>query len=255
MELNYAQKRALYEDGYVKIPGVVPKVMITRALRSINASLGEGIDPAQLRAYRSRSYTPELQGAPDIIDLVNKTPALQLAESAIGQGQIQPIRAGQIAVRFPTQQDPPHMASPHLDGMHSADNGVQAGTIANFTALMGIFLSDVQTEFAGNFTVWPGSHRLYETYFREHGPESLLQGLPQIELPTPVQVLAEAGDLVICHYQLAHGVAGNAAPFPRYATFFRLFHEDHKQSWQEPMKNIWKHWPGIREIMTAPTTH
>ncbi len=71
--------------------------------------------------------------------------------------------------------------------MYSPTNGVKEGTIGNFTALVGVFLSDLPEPFAGNFTVWPGSHRLYETYFREQGPQALLKGMPKVDLPEPEQ--------------------------------------------------------------------
>ena len=46
-------------------------------------------------------------------------------------------------------------------------NGVAAGTIYHFTALAAVFLSDVDEPFAGNFTVWPGSHRALAALLRD----------------------------------------------------------------------------------------
>ena len=112
MQLTYAQKQEFYQNGYVKIPGVVPQVMIDAAVRAINASVGQGIDPAQVPIYQARSFCPELQREPVIIDLFNKTPALPLAESLIGIGKIQPVGASQIALRFPILQDPPSPPRP-----------------------------------------------------------------------------------------------------------------------------------------------
>ena len=48
------------------VPGVVPSVMVKVALQAINHSLGEGVDPAQIQIFRSRSYAPELQRDPVI---------------------------------------------------------------------------------------------------------------------------------------------------------------------------------------------
>ena len=81
MQLTYDQKQSIYDKGYVQISGVIPQVMIDRAVRAINHSLGEGIDPTQIQTFRSRSFCPELQREPVITDLLNKTPALALAES------------------------------------------------------------------------------------------------------------------------------------------------------------------------------
>ncbi|MCC2687065.1 MAG: Protein involved in biosynthesis of mitomycin antibiotics/polyketide fumonisin, partial [Paenibacillaceae bacterium] len=109
-------------------------------------------------------------------------------------------------------------------------------------------LSDLPNVNAGNFSVWPGSHHLYERYFRELGPESLLSGMPPVDLPEPRQIIGQAGDAVFCHYQLAHGIAPNVSPNVRYAVFFRLRHVDHATDWKAPMTDLWLHWPGIREL-------
>jgi len=251
MQLSHAQKQAIFENGFVKIPGVVPRIMVDAALRAINHSVGQGMAPDDMVRFRSQSYCPELQNTPVITDLFLKTPAWALAESLIGEGRLRPIRGGQIAIRFPVLQDPPNPPRPHLDGMYSPTNGVPQGQIRNFTMLAGIFLSDVTQPFAGNFTVWPKTHHLFEGYFREHGPPSLLDGMPKVAMPEPLQLTAQAGDLVLAHYELAHAAAQNTSPHPRYAIFFRLTHVDHESQRWETMTDIWREWDGMREVLGA----
>ncbi|MBV9850519.1 MAG: phytanoyl-CoA dioxygenase family protein [Armatimonadetes bacterium] len=253
MELTYRQKQHIYEYGYVHIPGVVPHIRVDAALRAINHSVGQGMDPAQMNKYRAQTFCPEITRTPPITDLLLKTPAWELAESVIGEGQIQPVTGGQVALRFPGLQDPPGPARPHIDGLHSPNNGVPAGTLASFTMLVGILLSDLPGPDAGNFTVWPGTHRLYERYFREHGTEELLRGMgggmPNIPLPDPVQITGRPGDIVLCHYQLAHGVTPNVSPHPRYAAFFRLSHVEHAAHKIAALTDIWLAWPGMRPVL------
>ena len=251
MELTYHQKQAIYNQGFVQIPGVVPQVMIEQAMKAINHSIGEGMNKDDMVTLRSRSYCPELQQDSVITDLFNQTPARSLAESAIGSGLINPITDGQIAIRYPLFQDPPNPPHPHLDGMHSSHNGVPEGKILNFTSLVAVCLSDVKAPFSGNFTAWPATHHLYEQYFKEHGPQSLLQGMPPVQLPEPQQIIAKAGDIVLCHYQIAHSAAVNVSPFPRHAIFFRLTHVDHEAQREEAMKDIWLEWEGMAEIVAA----
>src|SRR5215472_9241222 len=212
MGLTAEQKRALYEGGFVVLPGAVPRVLVDAACRAINASLGsEGIDPAQLVNFRSRSYCPELQAASVIIDLVRASPLWSHAESAIEPGKVGPVGRGQIALRFPSLEAP-RAPGPHLDGMYTPTNGVPKGTISNFTALVGVFLSEIPRADMGNLTVWPGSHHIYQRHFREHGPAALLEGMPKVDLPEPRQVTGAPGDAVLCHYQLGHGIAPNTSP-------------------------------------------
>lgn len=249
MDLTYAQKKEFYENGFVKIPEVVPGIMVDSALRSINHSVGEGMDKETMTIRRAQSYCQELQSDPVIIDLLHQTKAWELAESLMGKGNIQPVHGGQIALRFPIIEDPPFQPRYHIDGMHSPNNGVPKGTIQNFTMLVGVFLSDIPHENMGNFTVWPSTHHNYESYFKEHGAESLLNGMPEVGMPEYKQITARPGDVVLCHYQLAHGIGPNVSPHVRYAIFFRLSHVDlNREKWQEPMENIWMHWPGIKEI-------
>ena len=191
MKLNYAQKLEFYDKGYVRIPGAVPSVMVDAAVKAINHSFGNGIDPAQMITFQARTFCPELREAPEITDLYNRTPVKALAESMIGNGKINPVKGGQIAVRFPIMDDPPHAPRPHLDGRHSPENGVPVGELRSFTMLVGIALSDVPTDHAGNLVVWPGTHRLYEQYFRENGYDIMMAGaedMPPIEMP-PAQMM------------------------------------------------------------------
>jgi hypothetical protein len=249
MDLTIEQKRELRESGLVRLPGILPRGLVEAALLAINASLGErGLDHERLPIFRAQSYCPELRDQPPITDLYNASPLKDLAESAIGRGQIEPVRSGQIALRFPTG-GPVNSPTPHIDGMYTPTNGVPEGTIANFTALVGVFLSDIPHDFMGNFSVWLGSHHRLERYFREHTPQSLLDGMPPIDLGEVEQVRARAGDAVLCHYQLAHGIAGNGSPFIRYGIFFRLTHVNHESVRWECMTDIWREWEGMRDIV------
>ncbi|WP_051343673.1 hypothetical protein [Alicyclobacillus herbarius] len=124
--------------------------------------------------------------------------------------------------------------------MHTPTNGVPKGTIQNFTMLVGVYLSSVRQENAGNFTVWPGTHRIFEKYFREHGAESLLDGMPKVDMPKPLQLMVEPGDVVFAHYELAH--APNISPNVRYAIYFRVTHREFDRN----------HWQATNRIVRPP---
>lgn len=249
MNLTQEQKQEFYERGILKLPGIVPQELVLKARRAINAYIGQnGIDPAELNRYRAQSYCPGLGSEPVITDLYNASPLKTISESLIGEGKVKHVGHGQIALRFPSTDETPRAPGPHIDGMYTPTNGVKEGTIANFTALIGVFLTDLPEPFAGNFTAWPGSHRKYEAYFQEQGPQSLLKGLPPVDIGGPEQFTGKAGDAALCHYQLGHGIAGNISPNTRYAIFFRLVHIDHEQYHWECMTDIWKEWPGLQEF-------
>lgn len=250
MELSKDQKEEFYRQGFILLPGIVPLELVEGALWAINNSLGwQGIPPDQIPTYNSQSFCPELRHDPAILNLFKETPLLSVAESVTQPGQIFPINDdGQIALRFPRQRTPTYELHPHLDGMYTPLNGVPEGRILSFTALVGIFLSDIPHDEMGNLTVWPGSHQLYEAYFRERGPEKLLEGMPPVELGEPLQIKAKPGDAILAHYQLAHSVAPNFSPYIRYATFFRLMTHAHKNYGLEILTDLWKDWDGLREF-------
>lgn len=135
--------------------------------------------------------------------------------------------------------------------MYTPTNGVPQGTIRNFTALIGVYLSQASGPDMGNLWVWPGTHRLYEQYFGERGPQALLEGMPAVELPEPQQLIADPGDAVLCHYQLGHGIGGNSSPHIRYAIYFRLSHIEHDANHWECMTDIWREWEGMRDVLGA----
>ncbi len=248
--LTSEQTQSLLEQGYVHLPQIIPPELCQVAVKAILTSIGQnGIDPVLLPKFRSQSYCPEVQQTQAISSLYNETPLVGIVEALLGEGQVRPVGSGQIALRFPSD-GPPGAPRPHLDGTYHPQNGVPEGELASFTALVAVFLSDVPVENAGNFTVWPGSHLLYEQYFRENGGEILVQGVTDIgfvPLPAPYQVIARAGDAVIAHHLLAHSVAPNVWWQTRQAIFFRVKHRCHDAEKWDVLADLWRHWPGLTE--------
>lgn len=252
--LSTEQKHEILETGFTLLRNVVPAEKVAAALRVINAALGaNGADPAQLPIYRSRSWVPEVAGDPAIVALLMETPLWSLAESAIGAGAIEPVENGQIALRFPSTE-PAGTPHAHIDGMYTPTNGVPEGQIINFTALVGVYLSDVPTPDAGNFVVWPGTHRLYADYFAREGADALLNGMPPVDIGEPVQTTPSAGDAVLSHYQIGHGIASNVSPHIRYAIYFRLKRVGHDEIRHEVMSDLWREWDGMRELVGSSTS-
>jgi Phytanoyl-CoA dioxygenase (PhyH) len=241
MGLGWFQRRRLVRDGYLQLRGLVPRGPLDAALAVINRSLGErGLPPDRLGEMRARTFCPELVSAPEILALYTHTRAL--AEAALGR--VRPPQEGQIALRFPAGQ--PRAVVPHIDGMYTPDNGVPAGTLMHFTALLGVFLSDVTGPDAGNFTVWPGSHRVLEAHFRAHGTAAISARFPSLAPTSPRPLLGRAGDVILAHYALAHAASVNLGPHVRYAVFFRLYHPDHEQAGTRPLTELWSEWEGLR---------
>jgi hypothetical protein len=253
MELTPRQKLDFYEQGYLKLPGVVPQVMVEAARHAINHSIGEeGMGKDDLVAMRSRSYCQELQNASVITDLFNKSPIPSIAESLIGKGNVIPPTSAQIALRFPgplfTDPNPPRG---HLDGLGTGTNGIPKGEYRRgFTGLVVILLADVPEPYSGNFTVWPRSQQFFERFFKENGDQVLAEGMPRVDLPEgPIQMTGKAGDIILTHHQIVHCAAPNASANIRYAAIFRLRHIETEQIGRAAFTDIWREWPGVRAAL------
>ena len=253
--LTQKQKLEFYENGYISIPGVVPQLMVDAARQAINHSIGQvGMHPEDLERFRAQSYCNEIREAPQVVDLFNKTPVREIAESLMGEGNVQTPSSGQIALRFPGPlHTDPNEPSGHLDGLGSGKNGMEKGIYRRgFTALAVIYLADVPEPYSGNFTVWPKSHSFFANYFEKEGHEILANGMPRQALPEgPQQIIGKAGDVVLTHHQLVHTAAPNAGANIRYAVIFRLRHVDVEEIGYAAYTDIWREWPGIQEAITA----
>lgn len=251
--LNNAQKRAFVEEGYLLLPGVVPKILIDAALRAVNHSIGHvGLGGEDVSRNRSAFFCAELLESPLILDLFNKTPVIQIAESLMGEGNVQPITRAKPYPRFPlapgVEAPEPHG---HLDGIGNGSNGTAKGDYKRgFTAFAVIYLADVSAAYSGNFTVWPRSHRFFASYFQQNGHQILANGVPQLEMPEgPRMITAEAGDLILAHHQIFHGACANASANVRHAVIARLQHKDVAEVGYEAYTNIWREWPGVADYI------
>ncbi len=255
--LSLAQKRQFYEEGFLKIPGVVPKVLVDEALRAVNHSIGTvGLGGEDMDNHRSAFFCAELLKAPVILDLFRKSPAIEIAEELMGEGNVMPLLNAKPYPRFPLPlgEDAPEPRG-HIDGIGSGTNGMPKGYYGRgFTMFVVVYLVDLLEPNSGNFTVWPKSHRAFQKYFQENGHEVLANGRPDIPLPEgPQMVTAEAGDLILAHHLIFHTGGPNSSPNVRQAVITRLRHKETEHVGKSAFTDIWREWPGIREAMNGET--
>jgi ectoine hydroxylase-related dioxygenase (phytanoyl-CoA dioxygenase family) len=112
--------------------------------------------------------------------------------------------------------------------------------LSPFSLLLGVALTNQTEDFCGNFVVYPGSHFLInKELFSGVGLElgeanKIIEGkLPERllkKLKEPLQLHLSAGDAVLCHYQLVHGVSENRNGFePRINLYWRIKHINHNE--------------------------
>jgi len=232
----------LHRHGWALFPATVSDDLVATAMTAIAIDRADNHDPKRQSEYDNISYCPDLRDKPPISELLTLSPAKAILDHALGWDDIE-CDHGQIAIRQAHNTDKSYPPKPHIDGIGSGLNGLALGSpISNFTALLGVFLTRVNTEFAGNFTVWPGSHHRLEAHFRDRGPQAMLEGMPQLELGQPIQLFVNSGDVVVCHYQLAHTAAVNLSANDRIAIYFRVWLKGIENRRWELLTNIWNGW-------------
>ena len=189
--LTHKQKIALYRDGFVVLPGMVPEDRVAAARQRILRGIEEG------EAARGNESV--------FLALFNETDLRVLLEDALGA--VKPAAQCQLATRLPgdpsdgvnesgyRDRDTPYRGwHGHLDGlwngataMHQdldqpmtatqwaawdkepSRNGCRktlaGANIMNFTALVAVALSDQTKEGAGNVGLLKGAHHEIERFF------------------------------------------------------------------------------------------
>ncbi len=228
-------------QGFAHFTDVTPEPLISVARNAIETDLSSNFDPERQSEYDNQSYCPQLRGSAPIMNLLLQSPVQNILDEIFELDKIH-WDGGQIAIRRAHNHPEPVPPEPHLDGFSSGVNGLDEGKIYNHTVLVGVFLTPVRTAFAGNFTVWPGSHYVYENYFRERGPRAMSEPMPRPEIGQPVQLMCGVGDVVLAHYQLAHSAAVNTADLDRIAIYFRVWLRGIELDRWHYLTNIWDGW-------------
>lgn len=250
MKLSPSRRTAFARDGFVVLPGVVPRERVDAALREINHRLGSGKHPGKDAYADSVDYLSEYVRSPAVMDLMNASPLRALAASLLGANRVEPCTQAQVVLRFPAKTDAsPATTSVHIDGMYDDDHKTP---IVRYSFCAGVLLSDVPRANMGNLLAYPGTHVRIAELFRRKGLGALRKGIAKsLPLPEPVQVTGKAGDVVLFHFQTAHDKARNDSPEIRYTAYFRFWHVDawHDKSsayLKRALTDPWLEWPGMR---------
>jgi Phytanoyl-CoA dioxygenase (PhyH) len=231
----------LRQQGFAQFGELTPRPLIDAALDAIEIDRNTNFDPERQIEYDNRSYCPGLRATSPIMNLLSQSPVLNLLDEIFELDKIG-WSDGQVAIRRAHNFTEPVPPTPHIDGFSTGLNGLEEGRIYNHTILVGVFLTPVTRTFAGNFTVWPGSHYIYENYFRERGTRAMSEPMPTPEVGEPSQLICGVGDVVLAHYQLAHAAAVNTSDHDRIAIYFRVWLRKMESDRWHYLTNMWEGW-------------
>ena len=250
----------IHADGFCHLHSFVSSDITNSLLRQINAELGDGLSKeaaASLKVNRKGFGSSEFLNGSELRSLLVQTKIWPTVIALFGVANIAiPSYYAQVALRFPQKDDIKQYLPWHVDN-------VREDTVHSFGLLVGVYLTDAQSEDCGNFTVFPGGHRQLESVFRSEGARAIFRNengriiTPEnMELPEPKQLLVRAGDVVIAHPLLPHRAAPNLSPNIRVAIYFRIYHP--LLSYEHPsvcplrlfsLQNIWAiGWAGLGMI-------
>jgi hypothetical protein len=232
------------ERGSLLLRGVVPRNLIDDASRSIDDLLAQQPPPMGTQGH----YFPIAPNVEPFLPVLLQSSAFALAESLVGAGRLTIPTEAQVALNIPPYPHRP--GGHHLDGVNGIKPDERPGT---FTMLAGILITDQPGPDMGNLWVSPGTHLTHAALFREQGPDWLMAcgGYPKIDLPEPIQITGNAGDLLLAHYLLGHNIGGNISSVTRCAVYFRLKRDDHVDHWRTSLQDAWRDFDVVRDYLEA----
>lgn len=246
----------LFQNGYFIKNDLIQPDEIAKALTLINFLIGKGFSQEDALGFQNNSKSlgdeNEMNRNSMVTDLLHKTPIIEIVNNLLCPDQVfLPSYYTQIALRFPEIEKVPQRPW-HIDN-------VTPGSVKTFNLLVGVFLSQLDLENAGNFIVYPGSHLFLQDCFRKdiesvyrHQEGRIITPKLQIE---PKQILIKKGGVIFCHPLLAHSYSPNYSAEIRYAVYFRIYNNQLKFEFPSfhPLRDlsltsIWAlGWRGMKE--------
>ena len=236
--------QGLVRDGYTVVAGAIDAPALRagqEAAEQLNAAFPEGWERSKNESWREIRYCrhPAFMAiARDVLDPL----AQEIVESP------PPVDFVQLAVTFPG------FATKGGVGRNFHIDAGQQPALDVFNVLMGVALTDVDSDTAGSFHVLPGSHAQFADLFGQqptnapvHWGEIKLLGQKKFLSPRMVVPHVRAGDIIVAHSFLAHGTSANTTAERRDMFFQRraagpLKDPDTQAAAREAfMRNSWKY--------------
>lgn len=218
MVFREAHWQALRRDGYTTVSGAIaapPLRAAQAAADRLNAAFPDGWERSKDESWREIRYCREPAFMALVAEVLDPLTS-EILESA------PPVDYVQLAATFPG------FATRGRVGRNFHIDGGQQEALGVFNVLLGVALTDVDSDTAGSFHVLPGSHRQFAALFGQqptdtavHWGEVKLGGQRQFLSPRMVVPHVKAGDIVVAHSFLAHGTSANTTDIRRDMFFQR----------------------------------
>ena len=211
--LTQEQVEQFVNDGLVVVPGLIDPDRVRAGLKELKDQAG--VAPNDSKTWPKDK--PGLHVGQEGIAF-DRSVCVSAKMEAVVQELAGPAitceRGLGPILRFP--QPGPRQFEPggaHIDGTRQG-NGLTVYP-THFHLLVMAYLTDTD-EYDGAFTVWPGSPQqvfewayCHDVDLGEKWRTTGSTGAPDISLNDPTPVVAQAGDVAICHYLMVHASSAN----------------------------------------------
>lgn len=201
----------------------------------------------------------KIQSNKILLDLVNCEQISNKITNLLGDYFV--IKSCQIACRFPGENkissekkwDP--SKEWHIDNYTEKDFK-RTKLPKDFSLLVGVYLTDNETDFSGNFTVFPCSHHQIQAFSNKNGgiehyeTKGLIEARQNLVLGKPHQIKAKKGSVVFAHRHLAHLIsAPNNSDQIRTIIWFRVCGKNNST---HSFTNIWNDYTKLSKDTIYP---
>lgn len=271
MSLTNLQANFFVDHGYLLLDSFISQEDIAEPTELIKQALNKtGIPTSKESAIQWVKEKSTLQQNNKFLSLINKSKVKQFLEEKIFVNKIQEVKSCQIACRFPGEQCGEDGSVPnnwyetwHIDNYTEKDFERRC-LPKDFSCLVGVYLSDNEEEFSGNYTLFPGSHHSVQAFSRLNGGQEYYEknGLQKIreevKLNNPFQIKAKRGSVIIVHRMLPHLIsAPNTSKNIRTIIWYRICISTRPKNNNDPetFTNIWKEWTGLHTVLSLKSTY
>jgi hypothetical protein len=257
----------IQDHGFIVLDSLIPGPELDGPVALIETIiLDTGIPGNKLEASAWVAKKSKIQNNKIMLSCINDESSYVRKELNKLFGKVKDVKSCQIASRFPGERaiivnnerrvPEKWYAEWHIDNYTEKDFR-RHHPPPEFTCLVGIYLTDNEQEFAGNYTVFPRAHHQIQAFSRKHGMEYYaLNGLRDICLPLsePYQIKAKKGSVVIAHRMLPHLIsAPNITDTTRTIVWYRIKADQEQAQAQAQDQNvssiyynIWKEWSALK---------
>jgi len=254
--LSFEQINHFYLHGFLILKHAASQELIQAALDALPQPIANTVsyDPAVLNLL----YSTNIHGA--VQQLIGADKQLYFDQGPYAQVAVREPGYGCI-VKNSNELASNNSDHWHIDGTFQSGACPTPGHIRNFTLLIGVFLTSVQSNNAGNLAIYPGSHRALEQFFKQSsndhieqlkqvGGQYLIANKVASTFPLPLmQIKADAGDCILMHYSVAHTIAANETKQTRTTLYFRIKARNIEWYNGECLDDIWHEYKGVKDAM------